>query len=54
MSEDLSFGKPEHLENLFQAITEQSGDGISLADINGNYIFVNGAFGPKSKATLSN
>ena len=31
-------------ETLFRAIAEQSGDGISLTDIDGNYIFVNPAF----------
>jgi PAS domain S-box-containing protein len=35
---------PEYSESLFQAITEQSGVGISLADPDGNYIFTNGAF----------
>ena len=31
-------------ETLFRAITEQSGEGISLADTNGNYVKVNSAF----------
>jgi len=36
--------KLEYSENLFKAITEQSGEGISLADTAGNYVFVNKAF----------
>jgi len=31
-------------DTLFRAITEQSGEGISLADSEGNYVFVNSAF----------
>lgn len=33
--------KPEYSESLFKAIAEQSGEGISLADAGGNFIFVN-------------
>jgi PAS domain-containing protein len=31
-------------ETLFRAITEQSGEGISLADTEGNYVMINPAF----------
>jgi len=31
-------------DNIFQALTEQSVQGISVADLQGNYIFVNPAF----------
>ena len=31
-------------ETLFRAITNQSGEGISLADAEGHYVFVNPAF----------
>lgn len=35
---------PKDLKSLFKAITEQSTDGITVADTEGNYTFVNPAF----------
>lgn len=35
---------PKDLESLFKAITEQSADGITVADVDGNYTFVNSTF----------
>ena len=36
--------RPLSRDTLFRAITEQSGEGISLADSEGNYVFINPAF----------
>ena len=36
--------KAEENEKLFKAITENAMEGISLADMDGNYVFVNSAF----------
>jgi diguanylate cyclase (GGDEF)-like protein/PAS domain S-box-containing protein len=37
-------GKSEQNENKFRAITDQSTEGITVADMDGNYTFVNAAF----------
>lgn len=44
MSQNPIYKNPEYSESLFQAITKQSGEGISLANTEGDYIFVNSAF----------